>query len=134
MENASKALIIAGAILLSILIIGLGMMIYQQATSAVEDTGLDAQKIQTYNSDFTSYIGENIKGTDVRSLFEVVKNHNLAEDDKTTDNPRIVTLNGKIDAAELDTEKRAIKTGARYDVSATYNDEGLISTITATQK
>ena len=31
MENASKALIIAGAILLSILIIGLGMAIYQQA-------------------------------------------------------------------------------------------------------
>ena len=30
MENASKALIIAGAILLSILIIGLGMFIYNQ--------------------------------------------------------------------------------------------------------
>ncbi len=30
MENASKALIIAGAILLSILIIGLGMFIYQK--------------------------------------------------------------------------------------------------------
>ena len=32
MENASKALIIAGAILLSILIIGLGMFIYQQSS------------------------------------------------------------------------------------------------------
>jgi len=30
MENASKALIIAGAILLSILIIGLGMAIYNE--------------------------------------------------------------------------------------------------------
>ena len=33
MENASKALIIAGAILLAILIISLGIMIYQQASS-----------------------------------------------------------------------------------------------------
>ena len=31
MENASKALIIAGAILISILIISLGVIIYQQA-------------------------------------------------------------------------------------------------------
>ena len=30
MENASKALIIAGAILLSILIIGMGMFIYRR--------------------------------------------------------------------------------------------------------
>ena len=35
MENASKALIIAGAILISILIIGLGVFIYQQAQSTV---------------------------------------------------------------------------------------------------
>ena len=41
MENASKALIIAGAILLSILIIGLGMYIYQQANSATSGTNLD---------------------------------------------------------------------------------------------
>ena len=41
MENASKALIIAGAILLSILIIGLGMYIYNMAADAITDTGLD---------------------------------------------------------------------------------------------
>ena len=35
MENASKALIIAGAILLSILIIGMGMFIYNQAQDQI---------------------------------------------------------------------------------------------------
>ena len=35
MENASKALIIAGAILLSILIISLGIMVFQNAKSTV---------------------------------------------------------------------------------------------------
>ncbi len=38
MENASKALIIAGAILLAILIIGLGIFIYRQAAKALIDT------------------------------------------------------------------------------------------------
>ena len=44
MENASKALIIAGAIILSILIIALGMYIYQQASGAAQGTNLDPQK------------------------------------------------------------------------------------------
>ena len=35
MENASKALIIAGAILLSILIIGLGMSIFNASKTAI---------------------------------------------------------------------------------------------------
>ena len=44
MENASKALIIAGAILLSILIIGLGMMVFNQAKEAMTGTGMDQTK------------------------------------------------------------------------------------------
>ena len=43
MENASKALIIAGAILISILIIGLGVFIYQQAQSTVSKANLNSQ-------------------------------------------------------------------------------------------
>ena len=35
MENASKALIIAGAILLSILIIAIGMYIYNSSTNSI---------------------------------------------------------------------------------------------------
>ena len=38
MENASKALIIAGAILLSILIIAIGMFIYNSASSTITDS------------------------------------------------------------------------------------------------
>ena len=47
MENASKALIIAGAILLSILIIGLGMFIYRQAAGVMNNTGLDELEVET---------------------------------------------------------------------------------------
>ena len=132
MENASKALIIAGAILLSILIIGLGMMIYNQAMSAVEDTGLDAQRISTYNSEFDAYIGNNKRGTDVRSLINIIKSHNSAEDEQDpANNSRIVKFNGVYTPTDLDAARNGISTGKRYTVTATYNAEGLISEITA---
>ncbi len=54
------------------------MMIFSQAQSAMEDTGLDKQKIDTYNADFMNYIGDRVTGTNVRTLANVVKNHNLA--------------------------------------------------------
>ena len=41
MENASKALIIAGAILLAILIIALGVYIYQQASFKHRNRGFN---------------------------------------------------------------------------------------------
>ena len=46
MENASKALIIAGAILLSILLIGLGMMVYSKAKGTLDNTGIDDVAVQ----------------------------------------------------------------------------------------
>lgn len=80
MENASKALIIAGAILLSILIIGLGMFIYQQAAGAMGDTGLSDQEITAFNSKFESYEGTK-KGSEVQALCRLVRNHNLGKSD-----------------------------------------------------
>lgn len=58
MENASKALIIAGAILLSILIIALGVFVFNQAKSAVGNTGLSDQEVAAFNSKFDSYEGK----------------------------------------------------------------------------
>ena len=78
MENASKALIIAGAILLSILIIGLGMFIYTQAANVMNDTGLDAQEIQSYNEQFERYEGEAVKGAQIKAMISTVRNHNNA--------------------------------------------------------
>ena len=60
MENASKALIIAGAILLSILIIGLGMTIYQKASGAMSGADLGGTQVQTYNAEFFGSHGMSI--------------------------------------------------------------------------
>lgn len=75
MENASKALIIAGAILLSILIIGLGMTIYNSASSSMGNANLDAQEVQAHNSQFLSYEGKQ-KGPQVRALVNAIRANN----------------------------------------------------------
>lgn len=81
MENASKALIIAGAILLSILIIGLGMSVYNSASSQLGGAKLDAQELQAHNSQFLAYEGQQ-KGAQVNALITAIKSNNAQYDDR----------------------------------------------------
>ena len=84
MENASKALIIAGAILLSILLISLGIMIFNQAQSAIDGSGMSDAELQAFNSKFLKYEGKQ-KGSVIRSMVqEVVANNNSAEASEAT--------------------------------------------------
>lgn len=59
MENASKALIIAGAILLSILIIAIGMYVYNNAQSTINEslTSMSESEKNAFNSKFIGYEG-----------------------------------------------------------------------------
>lgn len=59
MENASKALIIAGAILLSILIITIGLYVYSNAKSTIDNslTSMSKSEKDAFNSTFESYEG-----------------------------------------------------------------------------
>ena len=71
MENASKALIIAGAILLAILLISLGIIIFSQAQDTVNNSGMTQAELQTFNEQFVKYEGER-KGTVVKSMMQEV--------------------------------------------------------------
>ena len=80
MENASKALIIAGAILLSILIIALGIYVFNMAKGATNTDQLEELEISQFNDPFTDYEGRRL-GTDVTALLDkVVTNINTNKD------------------------------------------------------
>ena len=130
MENASKALIIAGAILLSILIIGLGMLVFNQAKEALSGANLDSEKAAAFNSKFLEYCGTNITGVQLKNLVDLVRDNNTTV--ATTENPTI-TLAGKSAAADLASYRNGIKNTTRYTVTATtYDTAGRITTITVT--
>ena len=69
MENASKALLIAGAILLCILIIAIGIFIYNSAQGTIVSSlnSLSTQEIEAFNNQFISYLGAQ-KGTNIKNL------------------------------------------------------------------
>lgn len=137
MENASKALIIAGAILLAILIIGLGMMVFNNAKNALTSANLDAEQIDAFNSRFESYQGDSKRGTDVRTLCDTVKNSNASEDEAkialvyTESKVAGATGNGVTSQTDILSVRNELKNGARYKVKIEYSDASkLINKIT----
>lgn len=89
MENASKALIIAGAILLSILIIAIGMYIYNSSQNSITEAGsqIDAQEKQNFNQQWEMYEGKQ-SGSNVRSLISKMASNaktNEQEDSRLPD-------------------------------------------------
>ena len=79
MENASKALIIAGAILISIVIITLGMVIVRNVTGTINtNSNLSTQEIESFNSRFLIYEGNNVPGSQVNALIQAVYQQDVA--------------------------------------------------------
>ena len=118
MENASKALIIAGAILLAILLISLGIMIFTQAQDTVTNSGMSEAELQSFNSKFLKYEG-NMKGTMVKSLIQEVNSGNENNAEKQ------VTLNGATFP-----KTSSIENNKTYNVVMTYGADGRINVIT----
>ena len=79
MENASKALIIAGAILLAILLISLGIMIFNQAQDTVNNNGMSQAELQSFNNKFIKYEGTNKSGSEVKAMINEIIASNADE-------------------------------------------------------
>ena len=82
MENASKALIIAGAILIAILLISIGIIIMNAINNPVERARnqSDSQAIQIFNSQFTGYTGVQ-SASSIRALMTTVSSSNGSEEE-----------------------------------------------------
>ena len=125
MENASKALIIAGAILLAILLISLGIMIFNQASSTLEGGGgmNDAQK-STFNARLQKYEGS-IKGSQLKALINEIVSINNDDNDENN-----ITLDSTSTADNKSIDNTGwIKTTTTYKVSFPTYTNGLITAI-----
>ena len=128
MENASKALIIAGAILLAILLISLGIMIFNQASNTVSNSGMSEAEITAFNNKFTKYEGKQ-SGNMVKSMIQEV----LANNAKASNEERKVkvkgTTTGHGNQNETETPNTAeIKSNETYNITISYSN-GLVNKI-----
>ena len=97
MENASKALIMAGGILIALMVIGALILMFNQI-SAYKSNNTSSQKdiqIATFNQDFLKYFDEKqLKGTDIISITNKVVDYNLKENvTNYVDLEKKITLN-----------------------------------------
>lgn len=149
MENASKALIVAGAILISIMIISLGVLMFNRmSASAKEAANMDEQEIASFNSKITPYVGDSISGSQVNALIQLVIsidnsaiNTSSYEKKVSITYPINETTNNTIDIDVANsklsgTDKvKKVETGSGkfYKVEATYGSNGLIASIKVTK-
>lgn len=141
MENASKALIIAGAILLAISIIGIGMFVFSGVSDVITDS-LDMSKdqINAYNQTFENYMGKQ-RGSNVKSLIKEVRSHNLGAED---DSKKIALKSGPApesqeyaagktedtSTAEINEIYDLVQSGKTYIISFGYDpDSGLLTAV-----
>ena len=129
MENASKALIIAGSILVAILLIAMGVRIVVSTNGTTDnvDTTMDATAIATFNNKFIGYIGTNKSRGQVMSLLNAIIASN------STDSAHPVQVNGTTD---LRTKMNNLGNGPfTISISSTGGyTNGLISNISITYK
>ena len=122
MENASKALIIAGAILISILIIGLGVFIYNNARSTVGKADLSSTEAQAQNQQFEAYFGNNISAQQVKQLLSLIRTNNItgAKNGDTRTIAVIFKNGAKAEDATtgVTTIATSVKTGYTYTIKA----------------
>lgn len=159
MENASKALIIAGAILLSIVLITLGVLVIGRGQDAIEQTNIDDQVVSTWNQKWTKYEGTSVSGTTVNNLInEVISSNKVNKDQKekviyiytkpkdgsTTANNKIVTkpnskdMSGGINRIREDGQdeisgttscSQYAKSNAKYNIETKVNPYGYVCQI-----
>lgn len=135
MENATKALLIAGSVLIAIVLIAVGLRILQSTSGTVDqvESVSTSMEISIFNSQYTQYAG-NIKGTELRALLQKIFINN------NKGNKQIGVYLGEIAEVSNDTSEISgseikqtiseIKLGGTYKVLIDkYDDEGYVSHI-----
>lgn len=138
MENASKALIIAGAILLSILIIAIGMYIYNSSQNSIYQAAdqISTQERDAFNSQWTTYEGQQ-PGSNVKALIgKLISNAKTNEEEPTklvqlaykakssADSVGSVSSKvGEIGISDFNTARTAIESRHTYTVELRYSEQ-----------
>ena len=137
MENATKALMIAGAVLLAIMLISVGLLIFNSSNNQMSDavSQMDQQAKDQFNNKFQAFEGRQ-SGSNVKTLITSVINNNIQNGpDNENVEEKVITV--KVDKDEgstseqLEPIRRAIVSGRKYQVDVTVDAKtGLVHEIT----
>lgn len=121
MENATKALLIAGGVLIAIIIMSVMIITFQKTgnVSKTYDKTIDQEEISKFNENFTRYLGKEL------SIQQAITITNFA-------NSNGVKVEGKVMTSDVD--EKTLKN--KYELTTIeYNDKtGYIKSITLSKK
>jgi len=132
MENATKALLIAAAVLIAILLISLGVGVFNTASEQMSGADLTEYEVQRFNDKFKQYEGKNVSGSEANALLDTVFNHNLVQEDDST---RVTVGSGDTSNDSTDVLKKGdtstptkYSTGKRFTVTCVYDSNSKLVT------
>ena len=139
MENASKALIIAGAILIALMIISLSVFMFNKLKdNATEAVDMTEEQISAFNSKITPYFGNAVQGSKVNSLLQYCLSVNMTAK-KAGETYKYITVTYPVgsttktlDGASTSYD-RVSTANTFYKVKCTSYENGLIHTIEITK-
>ena len=121
MENASKALIIAGAILISIVLVAIAVMVVGNLNTSVDETvaQMDQTAKDMFNAQFENFEGRQ-SGSNARQLISRVISNNTTNSDVEAKQVT-VSFNGQNakTSSELSSIRTALNAGVYYTVGIT---------------
>lgn len=133
MENASKALLIAGAILIVIVLISIGIRVFYSTTGTTEqvDSSVNEAELENFNKKFTQYVGKDKTKTEVIELLNKVIVSN-------TNTNKHITVNATGMGAYSTSEEirdlivnkiSSLGSSIRFTISVAYAPNGYINAI-----
>lgn len=108
MENASKALIMAGSVLIALMIIGALLLMFNSLSNYQDVDTENAREAQVveFNNQFETYLRDNVRGSDIISLMNRIIDYNSRKGDNSEEKYQEmkIEING-IDIANLKYEQ-----------------------------
>ena len=116
MENATKALLIAGGVLIAIIIISVMVVTFQKTgnVSKTYKSNIDEEEITKFNTNFTKYVGEELNIQQAISITNFAKNNNV----------KVINAKTTADITDGIINKKMFKL-----IILNYNDDGYINEV-----
>lgn len=146
MENASKAVIMAGAVIVALILISLALIIYNNVKDSlnVADVQIDNIVIQEYNSKYLMYDKEYVTGIEVKECISDVlyTNANSSNPDVFVTGLTVENKNEALEYVKIEVDNKgkkkatnnklalnSINNSSRYTTSIKIGNDGLVENI-----
>lgn len=125
MENATKALEMAGSVLIGLLILGCLVFAYNQLASVKqqEQVSKKVEQASDFNKDYLAYDRNNLYGSDIFSIANLISNYNIKEHEAKDYTE--ITISVKIKTKIIGAKRFNKDSGGIYnanDITTAYNE------------